>query len=241
MMEKEAEARALAEKRFGNPSKLAEARSAWKPPERGPNVGAIYTDDAVKKLLGALVSKEARKALAEIEVEKGIKRATSAKTDWLEEHLAAKGVTRGDGDTWKAAQLKPILESFGWAPLPGASRGPRRSSAGTKSNHQPAAPKSAVDSLLLPFMAQVEEEQPEGPTESEQIIQLREELANIERELVKVARRHEALKRAKAWWLLRILRLNEHEEDPGASPPEDWTPEEATAPVKKTSRSRRKR
>lgn len=225
MMEKDSEARELASKRFSNPSKLADAQAAWSVPERGPNVGAIYTDDAVKKLLTAVVSKDARKGLAEIEIEKGIKRATQAKVTWLESHLAEKGITRGDGDTWKAAQLKPILESFGWAPLPGATRGPRRSSgnAGGK-----PAPKSKVDTLLLAFMPEEEEEETAEDGKHQILAQLRTELSNIEAARTEAMRKLVAADRARQWWTHRIQTVDANGEDPGATPPEGWNPEETT-------------
>lgn len=117
------------------------------------------------------------------------------------------------------------------------TRGGRKSSASPKPS---GSSKSPVDSLLRPFLSAVKEEEPEGPTESEQIIQLREELANIERESLQVARRHEALKLAHSWWTLRLLRLNEGEEDPGPKPPQGWHGEEegdaGASPKKKAPR-----
>lgn len=99
---------------------------------------------------------------------------------------------------------------------------------------RPATQQTSIDRLIANFMPEEEEEE-----ESSQALalQLREELANLQRERIATSRRLEALQRAEAWWLLRITRVEQGEEDPGSVPESDWEPgaeeEEAAPPARK--------
>lgn len=121
-MEKDIPMKDEAEKRFAKPAKLDEALPMYSIPKQGPNVKTIYSEEAVKKLLSAIVKKEVRVHLANLELEaSSFQRSTKKKTDWLESHLKEKKVLRGDSGPkderyWTASQLRNVLESFGWVP-----------------------------------------------------------------------------------------------------------------------------